>query len=92
MLCTCYVCIYVVYQAWLCHVLFAANKASLIIDYNILASQEHVLAYFLPEAPLEVLKIFDEVIYNSRSVALWLLIGQLPVMLKAGLLQVLASP
>ena len=40
-----------------------ANKASLIIDYNILASQEHVLAYFLPEAPLEVLKIFDEVIY-----------------------------
>lgn len=37
-----------------------ANKESLIVDYNILASQEHVLAYFLPEAPLEMLKIFDE--------------------------------
>jgi len=39
-----------------------ANKASLIVDYNILASQEGVLAYFLPEAPLEMLKIFDEVL------------------------------
>lgn len=37
-----------------------ANKESLMVDYNILASQEHVLAYFLPEAPLEMLKIFDE--------------------------------
>jgi len=47
------------------YVLISANKASLIIDYNILASQEHVLAYFLPEAPLEVLKIFDEVLLIS---------------------------
>ena len=31
------------------------------MDYNILASQEQVLAYFLPEAPAEMLKIFDEV-------------------------------
>ena len=31
------------------------------MDYNVLASQEHVLAYFLPEAPAEMLKIFDEV-------------------------------
>ena len=30
------------------------------MDYNKLASQEHVLAYFLPEAPLEMLSIFDE--------------------------------
>ncbi|XP_038068588.1 DNA replication licensing factor mcm2-like [Patiria miniata] len=37
-----------------------ANKESLVIDYNILASQEQVLAYFLPEAPAEMLKIFDE--------------------------------
>lgn len=47
--------------------LIAANKASVTIDYNILASNEHVLAYFLPEAPLEVLKIFDEVTLTSRS-------------------------
>ncbi|ELU12121.1 hypothetical protein CAPTEDRAFT_175811 [Capitella teleta] len=37
-----------------------ANKESLLVDYNILASQEHELAYFLPEAPAEMLKIFDE--------------------------------
>merc|ERR1719431_1797302 len=37
-----------------------ANKESLIVDYNVLASQEQVLAYFLPEAPTEILKIFDE--------------------------------
>lgn len=36
------------------------NKESLVVDYNVLASQEHVLAYFLPEAPAEMLKIFDE--------------------------------
>ena len=33
----------------------------MVVDYNILASQEQVLAYFLPEAPAEMLKIFDEV-------------------------------
>ncbi|XP_074609915.1 DNA replication licensing factor mcm2-like [Acropora palmata] len=37
-----------------------ANKQSLIIDYNILANEQQVLAYFLPEAPSEVLQIFDE--------------------------------
>ena len=37
------------------------NKESLVVDYNMLAVQEHVLAYFLPEAPTEMLKIFDEV-------------------------------
>ena len=40
---------------------FPGNKESLVVDYNMLASQEHVLAYFLPEAPAEMLKIFDEV-------------------------------
>lgn len=42
-------------------ILFTANKESLVVDYNVLASQEHVLAYFLPEAPLQMFKIFDEV-------------------------------
>jgi len=36
------------------------NKSSFELDYNKLASEEHVLAYFLPEAPLEMLSIFDE--------------------------------
>ena len=31
------------------------------IDYNMLASVEQVLAYFLPEAPTEMLQNFDEV-------------------------------
>ena len=42
--------------------LFAANKQSLVIDYNILANEQQVLAYFLPEAPSEMLKILDEVL------------------------------
>lgn len=37
-----------------------ANKQSLVIDYNILANEHQVLAFFLPEAPAEMLKIFDE--------------------------------
>ncbi|XP_047122833.1 DNA replication licensing factor mcm2 [Hydra vulgaris] len=36
------------------------NKQSLIVDYNNLANEHQVLAYFLPEAPAEMLKIFDE--------------------------------
>ncbi|BFZ08073.1 hypothetical protein BsWGS_11112 [Bradybaena similaris] len=36
------------------------NKESLVIDYNMLASMEQVLAYFLPEAPLEMLNNLDE--------------------------------
>lgn len=42
---------------------FLANHQSLAIDYNVLACEQHlqVLAYFLPEAPAEMLKIFDEV-------------------------------
>uniref|UniRef100_A0A1I8GJF4 DNA replication licensing factor MCM2 n=1 Tax=Macrostomum lignano TaxID=282301 RepID=A0A1I8GJF4_9PLAT len=37
-----------------------ANKASLVVDYVDLAAREHVLAYFLPEAPIEMLQILDE--------------------------------
>ena len=49
------------YRKFLFLFLSVANKESLVVDYNILASQEQVLAYFLPEAPAEMLKIFDEV-------------------------------
>jgi DNA replication licensing factor MCM2 len=37
-----------------------ANHQSLIVDYNLLYQSEEVLAYFLVEAPLEMLQIFDE--------------------------------
>ncbi|KAK3735313.1 hypothetical protein QZH41_018724, partial [Actinostola sp. cb2023] len=37
-----------------------ANKQSLVINYNILANEQQVLAYFLPEAPAEMLQTFDE--------------------------------
>ncbi|OAF71509.1 hypothetical protein A3Q56_00669 [Intoshia linei] len=44
------------------------NSKSLVVDYTYLASQEQVLAYFLPEAPTQMLKIFNEsaqeVIFN----------------------------
>lgn len=36
------------------------NKESLVVDYNMLASMEQVLAYFLPEAPAEMLLNLDE--------------------------------
>ena len=34
------------------------------MDYNFLANEQHVqvIAFFLPEAPTEMLKIFDEVL------------------------------
>ncbi|XP_076656478.1 DNA replication licensing factor Mcm2 isoform X2 [Halictus rubicundus] len=38
-----------------------SNQASFIVEFPILASKEHVLAYFLPEAPFQMLEIFDEV-------------------------------
>jgi DNA replication licensing factor MCM2 len=37
-----------------------SNHQSLIVDYNLLYQSEEVLAYFLVEAPLEMLLIFDE--------------------------------
>lgn len=36
------------------------NRESLVVNYEDLAAREHVLAYFLPEAPAEMLQIFDE--------------------------------
>lgn len=36
------------------------NHQSLVVDYNLLYQSEEVLAYFLVEAPLEMLNIFDE--------------------------------
>ena len=43
-----------------CITLSIENKSSFELDYNKLASEEQVLAYFLPEAPIEMLAIFDE--------------------------------
>ncbi|GAB6021139.1 MCM DNA helicase complex subunit [Chamberlinius hualienensis] len=36
------------------------NGQSFEVDYNALASEEQTLAYFLPEAPTEMLQIFDK--------------------------------
>lgn len=33
------------------------NKESLVVNYEDLAAREHVLAYFLPEAPAEMLNV-----------------------------------
>lgn len=33
------------------------NKESLVVNYEDLAAREHVLAYFLPESPTEMLKV-----------------------------------
>ncbi|XP_033335181.2 DNA replication licensing factor Mcm2 [Megalopta genalis] len=38
-----------------------SNQSSFFVEFPILASKEHVLAYFLPEAPFQMLEIFDEV-------------------------------
>lgn len=37
------------------------NKSSFFVSYTDLANKEHVLAYFLPEAPFQMLEIFDKV-------------------------------
>ncbi|XP_037949487.1 DNA replication licensing factor Mcm2 [Teleopsis dalmanni] len=37
------------------------NKSSFVVSYTDLANKEHVLAYFLPEAPFQMLEIFDRV-------------------------------
>ena len=41
--------------------MYSANGESLVVDYNVLANEQQVIAFFLPEAPTEMLKIFDEV-------------------------------
>ncbi|XP_076673619.1 DNA replication licensing factor Mcm2 [Andrena cerasifolii] len=38
-----------------------SNQSSFTMEFPILASKEHVLAYFLPEAPFQMLEIFDAV-------------------------------
>ena len=40
--------------------LSAENRASLNVDYNVIALKEWVLALFLPEAPTEMLAILDQ--------------------------------
>lgn len=37
------------------------NKSSFEVSYTDLANKEHVLAYFLPEAPFQMFEIFDKV-------------------------------
>lgn len=37
------------------------NQCSFTVEFSSLANKEHVLAYFLPEAPFQMLEIFDEV-------------------------------
>lgn len=37
------------------------NQASFHVEFKLLAQKEHILAYFLPEAPIQMLQIFDEV-------------------------------
>ncbi|KAJ8672495.1 hypothetical protein QAD02_003754 [Eretmocerus hayati] len=41
-----------------------SNQSSFVVEFPVLAQIEHVLAYFLPEAPLQMLEIFDEVARN----------------------------
>eukprot|EP00731_Ephydatia_muelleri_P001590 Em0001g1590a len=38
-----------------------SNKQSLVVDYGMLAREQNVIAFFLPDAPMEMLKVFDEV-------------------------------
>lgn len=37
------------------------NKSSFVVSYTDLANNQHVLAYFLPEAPFQLLEIMDKV-------------------------------
>ena len=39
------------------------NKESLVVNYEDLAAREHVLAYFLPEAPTEMLKVSPTLLF-----------------------------
>jgi DNA replication licensing factor MCM2 len=41
--------------------LFLGNLSSFVVEFPVLVAKEQVLAYFLPEAPLEMLQIFDKV-------------------------------
>ena len=48
----------------------SANKESLVVDYNVLANSEQAIAFFLPEAPMEILQIFDEVRLEAKGLSL----------------------
>ena len=52
-----------------CMLITSANKESLVVDYNFLANEQHVqvIAFFLPEAPSEMLNIFDEVCIHELN-------------------------
>lgn len=43
------------------------NKESLVVNYEDLAAREHVLAYFLPEAPTEMLKVSVALLFRKHS-------------------------
>lgn len=43
------------------HRMCEKNKSSFVVVFSELAHNQHVLAYFLPEAPLQMLEIFDKV-------------------------------
>ena len=55
--CTCIIHLYILYL----FIYLLGNKESIVVDYNVLANSAQVIAFFLPEAPLEMLQIFDEV-------------------------------
>eukprot|EP00118_Oscarella_pearsei_P004523 m.19557 g.19557 ORF g.19557 m.19557 type:complete len:892 (+) comp27855_c0_seq1:94-2769(+) len=67
-----------------------SNKQSLVVNYNVLATEWQVLAYFLPEVPAEMLKIFDEAAwevvlgiypnYNRIHNHVYVRIAELPLM------------
>ncbi|XP_065339105.1 DNA replication licensing factor Mcm2 [Cloeon dipterum] len=38
-----------------------SNMSSFVVEFPVLVGKEQILAYFLPEAPLEMLQIFDKV-------------------------------
>ena len=40
------------------------------VDYNVLANSEQAIAFFLPEAPMEILQIFDEVGVEAKRLFL----------------------
>ena len=46
------------------HIHTHTNQQSL-VDYYVLSHEIQVIAFFLPEAPIEMFKIFDEVSFRS---------------------------
>ena len=75
------------------HIFFLpGNLQTLVIDYNVLACEQplQVLAYFLPEAPAKMLKIFDEAAkevvlsmyerYDQIANDIYVRIAELPLM------------